>query len=535
VNDILTKVIDELKGAWRYRWAALGVAWAVSVLGWVVVLSLPDRYQATARVYVDTRTALRPLLQGVAVDQDVESQLIMVRQALLGRPNLERVAQEADLLLAAATPEQRQGVVDGMAEHIEISLEPPAVRDPRIPNTFYRISYQHPDRSKAIKVVDTLLNSFVEDTLGTKRGGAESAQRFLRDQLKQYEERLASAESRLAEFKKINVGLLPGDQGGYFQRLQREEAEVQRVEASLRVAMSRRQELDRQLRGETPYVPAMDSPGRGTAAGGSGTVDTASRIRETQARLDELLLKFTDKHPDVVAARETLEQLKARQATELAAVQRGDAGAAAVSGASSNPVYQNIQLALNEADVEIAALRGELQDHRSNVAQLRQALDTAPEVEAEYAKLTRDYDVTHTQYNALLQRLEQARVSEDAQETGIVDFDIVDPPTADFNPVFPNRHLMILGILVGALLLGAGIGWLLHQMRPVFHNSRSLAELTGLPVLGVVSLAFLERQRAELRQDYLRYSGAVALLVVATLAVLMVSDPGARAIQRLIS
>ena len=61
------------------------------------------------------------------------------------------------------------------------------------------------------------MNSFVEDTLGTKRGGAESAQRFLQDQLKQYRERLVEAETALAEFKKKNVGMIPGEEGGYFR------------------------------------------------------------------------------------------------------------------------------------------------------------------------------------------------------------------------------------------------------------------------------------------------------------------------------
>ena len=142
MQDILNKILDELRGAWRFRWIAIAVAWTVSVLGWAVVYALPDLYESNARVYVDTRTALRPLLQGVAVDQDVESQLVMVRQALLGRPNLERVAREADLFVRAATPEERQGLIDGMARSIQIALEPPAVRDERIPNTFYRISYR---------------------------------------------------------------------------------------------------------------------------------------------------------------------------------------------------------------------------------------------------------------------------------------------------------------------------------------------------------------------------------------------------------
>ena len=153
---------------------------------------------------------------------------------------------------------------------------------------------------------------------------------------------------------------------------------------------------------------------------------------------------------------------------ELEAVRRGDPGAAAVAGASANPVYQSIQLQLHETDVQIAALRGELNDYRGNVAELRHALDTAPEVEAEFTRLTRDYEVTQTQYNGLLQRLEQARVSEDAQQTGIVEFQIVDPPTAPFNPVFPTRPVLLVAVLMLAVGLGAGIAWLLSKLRPVF-------------------------------------------------------------------
>ncbi|MBX3703180.1 MAG: hypothetical protein KF822_05350 [Steroidobacteraceae bacterium] len=532
MQNILDMVLDELRGAWRYRWVAIACAWGVSVIGWFVVFSMPDLYEAKARVYVDTRTPLRPLLTGVAADQDVESQIVMVRQALLGGPHLERVAREADLLLRAATPEERQKLIADMAGRIEIELEPPVTRDPRIPNTFYRIAYRDRDRGKAIKVVDVLLNAFVEDTFGTKRGGAENAQAFLEDQLKQYRERLTAAENALAEFKRRNIGMVPGESGGFFQRLDQEAANVQRVEQQLRVALSRKTELERQLRGESPFVPSAQAAMQG--AGGQPPADTASRIQETQARLDDLLLRYTDRHPDVIAAKQTLEDLKARQQQELEAVRRGDPGAAAVAGASANPVYQNIQLQLHDTDVQIAALRGELGDYRNNVAALRRALDTAPEVEAEFTRLTRDYDVTQTQYNNLLQRLEQARVSEDAQRTGIVEFQIVDPPAAPFSPVFPTRPVLMLAVLFMALGIGAGIAWLLSKTRPVFNHGRTLAELTGLPVIGVVSLAWVERHRAVLRMDYLRFAGAGALLLAATVLAAAAHVPGARLIQKLL-
>jgi len=534
--NIVDQVMDELRGTWRFRWVALGIAWAVSITGWVVVFSMPDMYEARARVYVDTRTPLRPLLAGVAADQDVESQIVQVRQALLGGPNLERVANEADLLLRAEDTEDRQGVIGDMAERIAIDLEPAVSRDPRIPNTFYRITYQDRSREKAIKVVDLLLNAFVEDTFGTKRDSAENAQTFLEDQLKQYRERLTSAETALAEFKRKNIGMVPGEDGGFFQRLDREEANVQRVEALLRVAVARKAELQRQLRGESAYVPsAQVSAAARAAAGQTAPADTASRIQETQARLDDLLLRYTDKHPDVTAAQQTLADLKKRQEEELAAVRRGDAGAAAIAGASANPVYQNIQLQLHETDVQIAALQGELGDYRGNVAQLRTSLDTAPEVEAEYTRLTRDYDVTQTQYNNLLQRLEQARVSEDAQQTGIVEFQIVDPPTAPFEPVFPTRPVLLGIVLLLAIVIGAGIAWLLCKLRPVFNHGRTLAEVTGLPVIGVVSLAWVERHRSMLRRDYLRYSVAAAALLTVTVLVALVHEPGARLVQRILS
>jgi polysaccharide chain length determinant protein (PEP-CTERM system associated) len=534
MQALIDTVLIELRGMWRFRRIALSVAWGICLVGWLVVYVLPDKYESRARVNVDTRTALRPLLQGLAVDQDVESQLNQVRQALLGRANLEKVAQKVGLISAATPPWERERVVGSLASRLEIALEPPAVRDPRIPNTLYRIVYSDETRQRALQVVDTLLNSFVEDTMGTERSGTASAHRFLREQLAEYERRLAEAETNLAAFKKKNLGLVPGEEGDYFQRLQAENAQIKTLEGQLSVATSRRSELSRQLSGEIPFVP----PAEGTTANRSGTTagpqDTASRIQETQARLDEMLLRFTDKHPDVIAVRETLDALRARQQIEMAALRRGDAGAAAVAGASSNPVYQSIQLQLNQVDVEIAALRGQLNDHRRSVGELRKLVDTAPEVEAEFKRLTRDYDVTRTQYNALFERLERARLSEGAEQTGIVRFDIVDPPSAGFAPIFPNRPLFLIAVLIFAVGAGGGVAFLMHQIKPVFSSARNLADLTGMPVLGSVSRTWVEKQRAEMRHGLMRYAAASGLLLMLFIVAVAVQQPASRFLRQLL-
>jgi polysaccharide chain length determinant protein (PEP-CTERM system associated) len=397
--------------------------------------------------------------------------------------------------------------------------------------SIYSVAYQDQDRARSLRVVETLLNTLVEQTLSGKREGSESAQKFLESQLRIYETRLRDSEHKLAEFKKRNVGLMPADQqqpgGGYFSQLQAEIDGAKKAEGDLNVALTRRGELVRQLRGEAVVSAAGSTPVIGAAGISAGT-DTMSRIKETQAKLDELLLRFTDKHPDVIATRETLQELQRRRAAEIESLKRGDANAVAASGAGSNPVFQSIQLALNQADVEIASLRGELANHRAKAAELRKRLDTAPGVEAEFAQLMRDYDVNQAQYNALLSNYEKARLGEQADSAGSVRFEIVQPPTASFAPVFPRRVLLLGVVLVAAVVLGAGLAWLLSLMRPVVGTAQGLTRLTGLPVLGVVSAAFPGRIHIEERRSVYRYAAGLGCLMFAFLVAVILSRAGLR-------
>lgn len=520
------QLYEEIRGAWRFRWLALLGAWGVCLIGWTVVLLLPDAYEASARVFVDTRTALSRVTEGIAVASDVDSQIRSVRQALLGGPQLEEVVRKENLQTAGATPRERQNLITQLRDNIQITSQDQSSAG------LYVISFTDRSRERSLRVVDRLLTSFVENTLSGKREGSEQAQRFLTEQIADYERRLNAAEERLAEFKKENVGLMPGAQGDYFTRLQSEMEALAKARGELSITQRRREELQRQLRGEQPQLSGSDSaPGPSRSTGGSAAIsgssdnDTASRIREAQARLDDLLLRFTDRHPDVIALRATLEELKARQQTEIEAVKRGDPGAAARIGLNANPVFQSIQLQLNQADVDAAALRGAIADHQGKIASLQRLVDTAPEVEAQFARLNRDYTVTRAQHQALVERLEKTRLSEQAEETGIVRFEIIDPPTAGFKPVAPNRPLLIVAILIAGLAAGGGLAYLLHLLKPVFANVRQLNEVTGLPVLGVVSMTWLEKHQALQRREAFVCAGVAGVLLLVGGVMLLVHAP----------
>jgi polysaccharide chain length determinant protein (PEP-CTERM system associated) len=531
VKQELDRIIDDVRGAWRFRWEALGAAAAVALMGWTIVFALPDRYEADARVFVDTRTALKPALQGLTTDQNVDAQINYVRQSLIEGPQLEQIAKDTGVLPATVTDERaRAKILDTFSNRIILTVQNAGNQgDERsTAGTIYDFRYTDSTRERSLRVVDTLLNAFVEGTLGGKRQGSEQAQRFLETQIKDYEQRLSSAEDRLAAFKKKNVGLMPSEQGGYFAQLEKETDAAKKAETDLSIALSRRDELGKQLHGDEAISAAGTSPPVLGARGMTGGSDTLSRIQEAQARLDELLLKFTDRHPDVIAARATLEELKKRRAVELASLRRGDASAVASSGAGNNPVYQTIQLELNKENVEIAALRRELAQHQNTVAELRQRLNSAPQVEAEFQQLNRDYDVNKAQYTALLESYQKARLGQRADNAGSVKFEVVLPPTAPVSPVWPRRTMLLAGIWLAAMAAGAAAAYGLHVLRPIVTSVRTVNEVTDFPVLGVVSTAFPSKQRREFRAILWRYSAATACLVLAFAVVLALNWAGAR-------
>jgi protein tyrosine kinase modulator len=528
----LDSLVDEVRGAWRFRWMALLAAVAVAIVGWLSIFALPDRYEAQAEVLVDTRTALKPVLQGLATNQDVNVQLNYVRQAILAGPQLSRLAQQTGIMPATGLgPAQREALLDSLQKRIDVSVvrtpDEGADSSPNAGSTTYTITYRDVDRARALKLVRMLMNSLINETLGGSQQGSEHAQQFLKNQIADYEKRLQAAEGRLAAFKSQHLGMLTTGNGGLFDQLQHETQAIEDINTKMVVAETQRSALERQLHGDAA-ISATDAT---TVMGPNGVMvggDTLSQIEQVQARLNQLLLKYTDKYPDVIAAQQQLAALQRRRVAEIAALRRGDANAAALSGASANPVYQSIQLALNNVDVTVAELRAELKEHQQKASQLSNLLNTTPQLEAQYAQLSRDYDINKKQYAALLASYDKARLGEQAGNAGAVRFELVQPPAVSYTPVSPQRTKLLALVLILALGAGGALAYALNELRPVVGSPTALRQLTGIPVIVVVGCAFPTRTGLIARSQIRRFSFALACLVVGFVVVVVLSHLGFR-------
>ena len=498
MQELIEQVLSILRGMWQRRWFGLGLAWLVAIIGAIVVFRLPDKYEASARVYVDTDSLLQPLMQGMAVTPDAGQQVAILSRLLLSRPNLEKIIRKSDLDTSAG--KNAPDLVDDVAASLNITR---AGGD-----NLYTIAFRYPDGRKARDVVQAALSTFIEQSLGQTRGGGDSARKFLDDQIKDYESKLKNSEARMEAFRLKYLGLFGTSGQGYVTQMSSLSEQIKDARIELRVAEQTRDGIRQQLEQQTQRDPRATS--RSTATISVPGID--ARINEQKRQLDELLRKYTDAHPDVVGTKRVLAQLEEDRQREIEARSKA-AENDPVNHVSGDPVAQQLKVALNDAESTVTTMRARLGEYEARYNQLRASAETLPKIDMEVTQLNRDYDIQKRQYESLVARRETANLTGKLEDAGVAEFRIIDPPRVTPNPVAPNR-LLLLGVVV-ALSLAAGLAasWLVSQARPTFHDGRALREVAQRPVLGMVSILPSHGLRVVRRRAALLFAGGVSALL----------------------
>lgn len=508
MQDLIHQLLNLARGMWRYRWHAAVVAWVVAVVGAVVVFQIPDRYQASARVYVDTQSILKPLLSGLAVQPNVEQQVAMLSRTLISRPNIEKLVRMADLDLQTESKAQQEALISDLMQKLAIRS---TARD-----NLYTLSYSDPDKDKAQRVVQSLVSIFVESSLGASRKDADAAKVFLNEQIKAYEAKLEEAERRLKEFRLRNIDQRTADGRDAAARLAEMSAQLDAARLQLREAEHARDAARRQL--EQERARAGDVTMRSIlqeSALSIATPEIDARLQAQRTNLDGLLQRYTEQHPDVIATRRLIAELEAEKEKQVAELRRAALAAPApVYSSAQNLVEQELNRVLAASEVQVASLKARVAEYTTRYEQALKLLRTSPEIEAEYAQLNRDYAIHRKNYEDLVARRETATISGELEATGVAEFRLIDPPRVDPKPVWPNRLLLLAGVLVASLGAGAVIALLLAQLRPVFHTAAELRQVTQLPLLGTIDLVVDELQKHRERRDVWRFGLASGGLVV---------------------
>jgi len=495
------------------------ISCVVALLGWTIVYALPNNYASQAVIHVDTSSVMKPLLKGLAVESDTVEGLDIMSRVLLSRKNLEDVIRHTDMYLEVHDSDDMDYLVEDLARSI-ILKESDRNKSNRS-NNVYELSYQGGSPELVYEVVSKLLNTLIENTLDSARTDTASAQLFLDNQIADYEKRLTAAEQRLAEFKRANLGFMPDETGGYYDRLQREQSELETIRSELRLAKRKLSEMHKQLEGE---VPLLDNNSYGAPR--------VLKLRKYREQLESLLSQYTEQHPDVIALRATIAEVIAQggvEENELVDIGSGDS-------VEFNPVYQDLKADINKTSVEVETLKISLMEKEKNVEALKQSVDIIPDVEAKLAKLNRDYEITRERYLSMVERKESARLAQQVGQSGNnINFRIIDPPRVPIKPSGPNRPLLLTMVLLAAISAGLGWGWFRYLMQPTFIDISQIRDKIGLPVLGSVGL-YVTAEHKRKRQLQLTFFLLVFLLLVGSYGgIMFFSEPGSKLVSGLIS
>ena len=205
MNDIVLKISQIASAIWLRRWIALAVAWPVAIVAAVGISFMSDRYEASAKIFVDTQTVLKPLMNGLAFQPDIDQQVSMLAKTLISRPNVERLVDTPAIGFGASRDREIERLMK------EIKITPTT-------NNLYTVAYRDTNGKRAQQVVQSLVELFVDTGVGGKRRDSEEARRFIDEQIHTYEVKLTEAENRLKDFKLKNFGLVGAGKEDYFAR-----------------------------------------------------------------------------------------------------------------------------------------------------------------------------------------------------------------------------------------------------------------------------------------------------------------------------
>jgi polysaccharide chain length determinant protein (PEP-CTERM system associated) len=469
----MQEVFDELRSAlhtvWNRRWLALAVAWGVCILGWLAVAFIPNSYESRARIYVELEDVLSEQLE---ISGDGQQAITKVRQTLVSAVNLERVVRSTKLGDKVATDGEMQSAVQSLTENILVESEQDNLFE--ITATVGKSNLSDAENAALAKdVVQNLIDIFRESNIAGNRGDVADTIAFLDQQLDERKSELEAAEQRRLNFEAQHPDLIGGT-GTVTGRLQTMRTEMRGIDADIAAAQSALAAINGQLASTPRSIMTAESGGARGAL-----IQAQSQLAAMRAR------GLTDSHPDVQAQRRQVESLREQAANEPA----GASGA-------PNPAYTSLMSIRAERQANVQALQARKAALQSDISALIAAQADEPAVAAEANRISRDYEVLKDKYDELLKDREEMRLRGQVEtERSAFQFEVIDPPTAPRAPAAPNRPLLLLGVLIVGLGAGAGVAFVMGQLKSSFTTAERLERALDMPVIGTISRSVTEAAR----------------------------------------
>lgn len=437
---------------------------------------MTKKYEASSTVFIE-RNMIDGLLKGITITPSMSDRIRVLRHYMLSRDLISRTLRKLDVDLIATTPEQFEAKIRQYQRATNINMRG---------NDLFIVSLRDENPAFARDFVNALVGTYVEENIASKRDEAFGAGRFITEQLTFFKTKLDDAQNKIIQFRRdreiystVSEATLLSNINAYETEI--EKVKLQKNELLATIATIRRQlDMMQQFSARNPDNQFLQP----FLAGGGDN----PQILQLEARRDELLQVYNERHPEVVRLQARIDSLREAQenALESGVVEPAAVAPIANFNPLDDPVYVDLKMRLNARESELQALDARERELASMIQQTQTKLRDFPEEKKVLADLERERNTYLNLYEQLLQRQGVTEVStqmEVADKT--TTFRVVDPAVLPRVPVSIDRFkIMLLGVFVG-FAAGAGLVIVLEMIDGKFKDIDSLRQL-GVPILAEI-------------------------------------------------
>ncbi len=426
---------------WQRRYYVLICFLAFAAAGVVAAFGLPRTYRSTATLLVQSQQLPTTIVDS-PTNGAVEQRIARIREQVLSRGDLIQLIEQDDLYPAERRSKPLSKIIEKMRESTSVGALSSDIgqQSTTQDNTVaIAMSFDYPDPAKAQAVLQSFVSKFLTMDSQDVEDQATLSVRFLQDQATKLQSQISDVEGQLTSLKARNGAALASsgmppmlDTGSFSGQI-----------AAL-------QSENRQLMAQSRHGGGNDA------------------LASAEAALAAAQSQYSDTHPDVIAAKERVRQLRQ------------------MAGSATPDQTLQQQIAANNAAIRQLMDQRDATMARANAAVAGSA--RAPAIEEQAMQLENRATTLRTQYQQISENLLKAQNgARMATEQRAERLSLVEPANLPDRPYSPNRPLLIGAGAAAGLVFGLLLALVIELVNRPVRSPRQLEQL-DLPVIGLVPL-----------------------------------------------
>ena len=466
----------------RRKWWII-VPVLLSILAGAVYIKItPKSYKANTLILVQAQKVPTSYVRPT-VTESLRSRLHTITQQVYSRTNLEKIIEQFDLYANNRGKKPTAEMVENLRQKINVNLRG------RGRTQAFEISFVWQNPKTVAGVTNAIASQFIEQNLKVREDMAMGTTTFLKNETEKMRREIETREKNLEIFKREHMGMLPDQLQSNLNILSQLKQELNNLEERMQAERKQSVMLQRQMKlvQATQTQPsdlieiAPDKPGE----------TPSDELTYLIALVRQLRLRYTEKHPDVIALKR-----------KIALIQQTHAAGKDENGSSTpepldNPLAfqkDQIKFQLDETNRNIESYQKRIREIKKEIQAYNNRIERIPEVQLKLTKLTRDYSTMRSRYQSLLQKKIDAQLAEQLERRQKGEqFKVLDSAIIPEKPVKPDVKKVMLIALMAGLGMGCGLAYLREIMDGSFYSTEDLEAFLGAKVL--VSIPFDKRNK----------------------------------------